>query len=173
MTFGFKNLDLIKMPKRLLIIVGGGIVVLAAGYFISLKEANKIMAAQEGEIASFSQTQQKLYEQKLQSKPATPKQLAQMGQNFIKQNQPDFAIIVLSRAVQQSPKYRDGWIYLGYAYLQKKDTAAAEKALEKARDLDPIYGYTWELLAKCKEMEGDTQTAQQWYNKSKQLSQGQ
>lgn len=60
-----------------------------------------------------------------------------IGKAFNDVGEPTLAVPLLLGAVQERGDYRDAWLQLGYAYLQKNDFQNAKDALDKAYLLDP------------------------------------
>lgn len=58
----------------------------------------------------------------------------------------DMALISLHRATSLEKNYRDSWLALGLAQIQKMDYVSALTSLKIAEKLDPINPKTYELL---------------------------
>lgn len=79
------------------------------------------------------------------------------------------ALPILKDVIANYPDYRDGWVFLGYSYLELKEYDLAEEALNSALDLDPINSLTYELLARVYKAKGDTDKARESEKKSNEL----
>ena len=76
---------------------------------------------------------------------------------------------LLKEVTVSDPKYRDGWVFLGYTYLELNDYDNAEKALNAAKDIDPVYPLTFELLARTYQAKGDQAKGDECTQKAEML----
>ncbi|MEK9155816.1 MAG: hypothetical protein AAB360_00740 [Patescibacteria group bacterium] len=95
--------------------------------------------------------------------PANEVEAVRLARRLIEQNEPQLALIPTQTALDMDKNYRDAWLYLGAANLQaakileiSADARShylnqAKSALEKARELDPTYKPTHDLLAQITE----------------------
>ena len=87
-------------------------------------------------------------------------------------NQTDSARLglpILKQVTSDYPDYRDGWIFLGYSYLELKKYDQAVEALQSALSLDPIYPLTYELLARAYGGKGEAEKAKEYSDKAENL----
>ena len=79
------------------------------------------------------------------------------------------ALPLLKEVTSADPKYRDAWIFLGYTYLTLNDYDNAEKALNAAKDIDPTYPLTYELLTRTYQAKNDQAKADECSKKAEML----
>jgi len=117
--------------------------------------------------------------------------LVKLGVKLLENNQTEWAAIILEEAATRDPKYRDAAFYAGYAYLRQAEEIRNSKSeirnhstslgagnlsteqynnlaikyLEKAKELDPIYPNTYELLAIAYRNIGDNNKSEIAYEK--------
>jgi len=118
--------------------------------------------------------------------------LTNLGMKLLKNNQTEWAAIVLENAANKDPNYRDAAVYTGYAFLrlaqetdELKNTGTKEQRntetekqynnkaiefLEKAIKIDPLFPRTYELLTIAYKNTGDDEKSVICYNKLKDLS---
>lgn len=77
----------------------------------------------------------------------------------------EYAIKVLQRAVQLSPKSAYYYDSLGWAFFKKKDYASASQNLEKAAQMDPEEPVIWEHLGELHFSQGQKVIALQKFEK--------
>ena len=140
------------------------------------------------------QTRWNNFHEQLKGTDLSSYELTILGKKMLESNQPEWAIIVLEKASEKDTKYRDAALFTGYAYLEiaeklkNKETNAQinnltmqqfdsetlnQKAIEylnRAKDIDPIYSQTYELLTIAYQDKGDAQNAELCYNKFKEFS---
>lgn len=80
------------------------------------------------------------------------------AKSLIEQNEPQVAVVAVGVALEMNKNYRDAWLYKGISHLEcaKKLELSAEnrnyhidearKALDKAKQLDPVYEPTLDYL---------------------------
>ena len=107
--------------------------------------------------------------------------LTNLGIKLLKNNQTEWAAIVLENAANKDPNYRDTAVYAGYAFLRlaqdqnsnitkKQYNNKAIEFLEKAIKIDPLFPRTYELLTIAYKNTGDDEKSVICYNKLKDLS---
>lgn len=101
------------------------------------------------------------------SNPATKKVILAEGLN--QTGDPEVAIGISKKIVEDNPDYRDAKVFLGHSYLIIKNYEQAKEILLVAKDLDPVYKLTWEYLASAYEGLGDTDSAKDCNEKSEKL----
>lgn len=109
---------------------------------------------------------QKAYAQEIASETNVNK-LTEQGALLVKGNQIENGMVNLKRATELEPKYRDGWVWLGYAQIKDNDFSNALISLNKAAEIDPIYPDTFKYLTLAYEQTGDAasaKTAQEKYD---------
>ncbi len=82
------------------------------------------------------------------------------------------ALPILKKVCSDFPDYRDGWVFLGYSYLELKKYDLAVEALNSALDLDPIHPLTYELLATAYGTKGDLEKSKEYADKAEELRGG-
>ncbi len=144
--------------EKLITFIVGAIVISA----IIFMGAHFLARGYEGNLTSTSPAYAKLMEnyELAISKKQDPNKLAQDGKNLLEGNQAQCAIINLKKATDLEPKYRDAWVWLGYAYLKNNQPQEAVNSLKKAEELDPIHADTFKLLATAYEEIGDEEASQ-------------
>ena len=100
----------------------------------------------------------KAYAEKIATETDVNKLTAQ-GATLVKGNQLENGMINLKRATELEPKYRDAWVWLGYAQIKNNDLPNAIISLNKAAEIDPIYPDTFKYLTLAYEQSGDTASA--------------
>ena len=89
--------------------------------------------------------------------------VARLGMVFLKTDYSDLSLAAFRKATALDPKWRDGWVWLGYAELKNNPPAGgpqhALESLKTAEKIDPIYPLTYELLATAYQLTGDEQSA--------------
>ncbi|OGD65376.1 hypothetical protein A3F08_01720 [Candidatus Berkelbacteria bacterium RIFCSPHIGHO2_12_FULL_36_9] len=119
-----------------------------------------------------SQTSQFENEMKssIENSPKSAYDLTVLGKKMLNNNQTYWATVVLETAVKKDPQYRDAALLTGYSYLKSAETINDKQYaisysnlaivyLIKARDLDPVYARTHELLALAYKNIGDAENA--------------
>ncbi len=114
------------------------------------------------------------------------------GWQWLKAEDPKRAIIILERARQLEPNYREAAVYLGYAHLQSinkslakpalgswqislspieqhNELAKAKEALKAGERIDPLWPLTNQLLGLTYEKLGDDNNAKLCYDRFKAL----
>ena len=82
---------------------------------------------------------------------------------------PRLALPILKNLTSQNPDYRDGWVFLGYTYLELQKNNAAEEALLAALNLDQIHPLTYELLVQVYKNKGDNKKSEGYSQKAIKL----
>jgi len=82
--------------------------------------------------------------------------------DLVKKGQPQIALAVAQKFLQTNTSLRDAWLYLAYAQLANKKIKEAKSSLEKAEILDPVYPYTYQLLAFTEEQLGNIQKSAEY-----------
>lgn len=140
------------------------------------KESNQqITQAQEEFYANFKKS--------LENSGKNSFELVSLGRKMLEKNLIDAALVCFERATEIDQNYRDAYFYLGYSYLKiyeneqsDRTTGTVERlerardALIKARDLDPLYGPTYQFFAYTYNKLGDEKNAELWYNIYSRLS---
>jgi len=78
---------------------------------------------------------------------------------LVSKNQNEIALALANNCADNYSSLRDAWIYLAYAQLANKNFKEATSSLEKAKILDPVYPYTFDLLAFAEEQLGENKKA--------------
>ncbi len=72
-------------------------------------------------------------------------------------------------ALDDDPKYRDGWNTLAGVQIGLREYGSAERSLQTSLDLDPAFGETWHLKAELAKAKGDPGKEREFADKAKQL----
>lgn len=120
------------------------------------------------------------FRQSVKDSKRTSADLVKLGVKVLNYNQTEWAAIIFEEAAAKDPKYRDAAFYAGYANLRlaEEDKNSKSQApnnsqynklaieyLEKAKELDPIYPKTYELLTVAYKNIGDDENSKLCYNK--------
>lgn len=164
------------------------IILLGIIIFFWLEQLNHIKTASAQEI---TQTQEQFYLNQKNVLEKTDKnafELFAIGKKLLDKNSLEMAKVYFEVANQKDQNYRDGTFYLAYSYLKLAETPPdyldkkmikqfsnqnMDKSLEsflKAKDLDPLYGPTYEFLSYIYNKKGDAENAKLCYNKFKQFA---
>lgn len=84
---------------------------------------------------------------------------ARMGMVFLKTDKDDLAYLAFSKAATLDGNWRDAWIWKGYSELKIDKPQDALTSLKNAEKLDPVYAFTYQLLAQTYELLGNTREA--------------
>lgn len=112
----------------------------------------------------------------IKNSPKSSYELVVLGKKLLEKNQTEWAALFFEGASAKDPKYRDANLMTGYAYLRiaqstndyrlaSDDYKKSIEFLLKARDLDPIYAETHELLAVAYKNIGNEKESEICYNK--------
>ncbi len=99
--------------------------------------------------------------------PATRKLL--LGQLLNQVGESGLATAKLEELISEYPDLRDGYVFLAYGQIQENQTDQAIENLNKAKELDPSYSLTYELLSKAYQSKNETETAKQMQLKANSL----
>lgn len=134
-------------------------VVLAWLLLWSRVQSTKILQQSAADTGAYQETLATDFGQYLATQPTSATELTTVGLAAVEYN-PWLASIWLAAAAERDPKYRDGVLGAGFAelklaeahwtidaHLAQEHTETAQHYLEAARTIDPIYAYTYELLA--------------------------
>lgn len=123
------------------------------------------------------------YEQVLKMDPSTVITYSSLSDVSSYLGQDSLALEYAQQAARRMPKWAEGWITFGRKLLdqsqntrlspaeRKKLLARAQKALEKAQDLNPYLWRSWELAADLDYLAGNYQEAGQFYKKALEMVQ--
>lgn len=101
---------------------------------------------------------------KIKADPEDEVSAIKFSKELIEKNEFQYAVIAAKNATEIDTNYRDAWLYLGIANLKtikmleltetarKKYKEAAEKALSKAKKLDPEYQPTKDYLKELEKL---------------------
>lgn len=176
-----------KIPITYLILV-----VMIVGAFLGVRfYSQKMMARVNEEIQRENEANLAKYRENVQSQKdgvlATKR-----GLMWLKAEDPKRAIMILERARQLEPNYREAAVYLGYAHLQlinkslakatwgmwqmtltpdeqHNELLEAKEALVAGERIDPLWPLTNQLLGLTYEKLGDDKDAKLCYDRFKAL----
>lgn len=152
-----------KIEKIITLIVAiaiiGTVVYIGVRFVTGLVSRNNISSVSAQDL-------QKTYTEVIATETDVNK-LTEQGATLIKGNQIDNGIVSLQRATVIEPKYRDAWVWLGYAQIKNNQPQNAITSLNKAAEIDPIYPDTFKYLTLAYEQTDDSasaKTAQEKYD---------
>jgi len=99
--------------------------------------------------------------------PATRKLI--LGQLLNQVGESGLATIKLEELIKEYPDLRDGYVFLAYGQIQENKVDQAIENLNKAKELDPSYSLTYELLSKAYQVKNETETAKQMQLQANEL----
>jgi tetratricopeptide (TPR) repeat protein len=102
-------------------------------------------------------------------RPGLAEQL-RLGAYFFNTGAIDLAIKEFTAATKRAPHCANAWMNLGAAYLEKKDLARAEEALQRALKLRPEYAAAYYHLGQLCEARGQSEQARENYQRAAGLS---
>lgn len=143
------------------------ILVLIFGFLASRILSWQIYRSQTKNLGQSEKEFEKTYQAILDKSQSSAYDLVKDAIGFLKKGQTQLAIMATSKATFVDPRYRDGFVYLGYAYLQAGQNQNALQVLEQARDLDPLHPYTWQLLSIVYQRVGQFDQAKEATEKAK------
>lgn len=108
------------------------------------------------------------YIKKLSASQDDALQLGLTGETLIKKGFPRLGLLTLEEAIKRG-QYRDLYLYTASVYFSQGDVSKALEYAESAKNLDPIYPPTYELLSEIYTARGDAKNAEICYNKSKEF----
>lgn len=123
------------------------------------------------------------YEQVLKMDPSTVITYSSLSDVCSYRGEDSLALEYAQQATRHLPEWAEGWITFGRKLLdqsqnarlspaeRKKLLARAQKALEKAQDLNPYLWRSWELAGDLDYLAGDYQEAGQFYKKALEIVQ--
>jgi tetratricopeptide (TPR) repeat protein len=99
--------------------------------------------------------------------PATKKLI--LGQLLNQVGESGLATHKLEELTKEYPQMRDGWVFLGYSYISENRIDEAIGTLEKAVEIDPTNGQTFQLLGQAYKAKGEESTAREMLLKAQML----
>lgn len=137
----------------------------------SRAQSNKELQQSQQDQEAFRAQTTSTFDAYLKTQPTSATILTEKGLAIVGQN-PELGSVWLRSAAEHDPKYRDGVLGAGFAeltlagslwksnpQLAQEHTQIAQAYLEAAQTIDPIYAYTYELLAVAYTNLGDTEQA--------------
>jgi len=82
-----------------------------------------------------------------------------LGMVFLKTDQNELAYLAFNKATALDANWRDAWVWKGYVELKIDKPKDALASLKNAEKLDPVYAFTYQLLAKTYETLGNKTAA--------------
>jgi protein O-mannosyl-transferase len=95
--------------------------------------------------------------------------LANIGDAFTLSNEFDSAIVYLKQTIANGVVYKDTRNFLGYCYLNKRDTVQALATFRQAIDADPNYAEAWLKYANVLGMHHDFDESNKAFEKALEL----
>jgi len=144
------------------------VLIFVAIWFISINKAHSYEKKLLDESSAISSELSQNFSEKITNIDMNALNLGLLGETLVKKGFTQYGIIALEKATTLG-SYRDLNLYTATVYF---NLGNYDKALEKAlaaKDIDPIYAPTYELLAQIYTSLGDTQNAEICYNKSKEF----
>ncbi|MEK7184320.1 MAG: hypothetical protein AAB701_02260 [Patescibacteria group bacterium] len=145
--------------KPRLLVYGIVAVVLLWLLLWSRAQSNRIRQQSTLDTAAFAVATAETFDAYLKAQPVAATVLTAKGLAVVEDN-PTLGSAWLRSAAERDPKYRDGVLGAGFAELKlaesfwttdavraQEHTEAAQHYLEAAQAIDPIYAYTYQLLA--------------------------
>lgn len=84
---------------------------------------------------------------------------SRLGMVFLKTDNLELAELAFEKSTNLDANWRDGWIWKGYTELEQGEPQKALDSLKTAEKIDPVYPFTYQLLAKTYELLGNTSAA--------------
>jgi tetratricopeptide (TPR) repeat protein len=161
--------------------------------FVARSYANSLYQKELKKFEPENQAMQDGFRISVEKSSLSSYELTLLGKKMLETNRPQWAIIILDEASKKDSQYRDAALFAGYANLKFANdiknnpttyqlqaisyylpaTSYLEKAIEylnRAKDIDPIYDQTYELLTVAYQNLGDDKNAALCYNKFKEFS---
>jgi predicted Zn-dependent protease len=95
---------------------------------------------------------------------------SKLGMAFLKTDELDLAELAFEKSTSLDANWRDGWIWKGYTELKMATPQKALDSLRAAEKIDPVYPFTYQLLANAYQKLGNTSEAKLAVEKQQYLS---
>lgn len=133
--------------KRRIGLYGTALVVAATLFVWGASQIGAVEAASVTSLATVNDKITAVQASSLEQSTLSTTALLKKAVNLLDTPQRPVAMLMLKEVLRRNPESRDAALQLGYGYLQTGDLTKAQISLEHARDLDPIYPATYQLLA--------------------------
>jgi predicted Zn-dependent protease len=95
---------------------------------------------------------------------------SKLGMVFLKTDKIDLAELAFEKSTSLDANWRDGWLWKGYTELKMAAPQKALDSLRAAEKIDPVYPFTYQLLANAYQKLGNTTEAKLAVEKQQYLS---
>ncbi len=139
-------------------------------WFLSAKSAHSLKESLELESKNTTQSIEENFKSKLLSSDKNAIELGILGEEMAQKGYPEYSIIILEEAIKKDNTIRDLDLYTAKLYFDLANYEDAKTTALLAKDTDPLYAPTYELLTEIYRALGDEENADICYNKSKDFS---
>lgn len=145
------------------------IIIIFITYFACSNKVKSYRKSLQEQSNNLSQEIYNNFQEKIASSTEEPLSLGLMAEELYNKGFPKLSTIVLDKALENNPPYRDLYLFAAAIYFNEGEFSLAKDTAQKACDLDPIYSPTYELLTQIYTALGDEENSKLCYNKAEEF----